>query len=399
MDSPVVQAILLILVAAAMNAAYVLPMKLNKKWQWEHTWFAFSILGVAVVPTVIAMLTVPRLWSTYSSVSGGTLAAMALFGAGWGVSLVFFGLALTRLGLAITFAICLGTSAAVGALTPLISQHSDQIMTWQGGLILFGVLAILIGVALCGLAGHRREALAQAKSATQRKGFLGGFLLAFISGILGSMLNLGLAFGGSIQRAAHDQGASLAMMSNAVWLPCLYAGFLPGVIYCLYLMRKNGNLASLKLPGTWHYWFAGASMGVLWYGSVILYSISTVKLGDLGTSIGWPLFMAAIVIVSSILGILTGEWSHTGKQPIRIMIAGVVCLVLAMAVLGYASRQQSGGTGNNKASGSLVFGWAERAWHEDYPYQARGLLHLNAVRSAARQACYVNKPVDDDERV
>ena len=31
----------------------LLPVKLNKKWQWEHTWFAFSMLGVAVVPTMI----------------------------------------------------------------------------------------------------------------------------------------------------------------------------------------------------------------------------------------------------------------------------------------------------------------------------------------------------------
>ncbi len=170
MDSPVLQAILLVVVASGMNAAYVLPMKLNKKWQWEHSWFAFSILGVAVVPTIIAMLTVPRLWSTYASVSGGTLAAMALFGAGWGVSLVFFGLALARMGLALTFAICLGTSAAVGALTPLVSQHSDQIMTRQGGLILFGVLAVVVGVALCGLAGRQRETTANAESTerTQR---------------------------------------------------------------------------------------------------------------------------------------------------------------------------------------------------------------------------------------
>ncbi len=40
---------------------------------------------------------------------------MVAFGASWGVSLFLFGLALTRLGLAITFAVCLGTSAAVGA--------------------------------------------------------------------------------------------------------------------------------------------------------------------------------------------------------------------------------------------------------------------------------------------
>jgi len=227
LTSDTVQAVLLVLCAAIMNAAYALPMKLNRKWDWEHSWFAFSVLGVAVVPTLIALLTVPGLWSTYSAVSGGALAKMVLFGASWGVSLVFFGLALTRLGLAITFAVCLGTSAAVGALTPLIAQHANLVMTRQGGLIFLGVLAILVGVALCGLAGKSREAALQRESSTVRKGFLSGLLLAFISGILGSMLNLGLAFGGSIQRAAQQHGASLAMMSNAVWLPCLYAGLLP----------------------------------------------------------------------------------------------------------------------------------------------------------------------------
>src|SRR5580692_9059413 len=338
MTSQTVQAILLVLCAAIMNAAYALPMKLNKKWEWEHSWFAFSIMGVAVVPTVIALLTVPALWSTYSTVSNGTLAAMVLFGASWGVSLVFFGLALTRLGLAITFAVCLGTSAAVGALTPLIAQHADLVMTRQGGLIILGVLVIILGVSLCGLAGKHRETALQQATTNLRKGFWGGFLLAFTSGILGSMLNLGLAFGGSIQRAAQQHGASLAMMSNAVWLPCLYAGFLPGAIYCYILMRKKSNVSQLRLPGTWYYWLVGASMGFLWFGSIILYSISTLKLGDLGTSIGWPLFLASIVVASTIFGALTGEWARTGTRPIRTMIAGVSLLVLAIAILSYAGR-------------------------------------------------------------
>jgi L-rhamnose-H+ transport protein len=338
MNSNIVQALLLVLFAAIMNAAYALPMKLNKKWQWEHTWFAFSFLGVAVVPTIIALFTVPQLWTTYSSISWGTLAAMFFFGASWGVSLVFFGLALTRLGLAITFAVCLGTSAAVGALTPLVAQHSDQIMTRQGGLIILGIVVIILGVALCGLAGKHREAALQQASADQRKGFWAGYILAFVSGILGSMLNLGLAFGGSIQRAALQHGASPAMMSNAVWLPCLYAGFLPGVIYCYILMRKNGNVKSLGLPGTWYYWLTSASMGLFWYGSIILYSISTIKLGDLGTAIGWPLFLAAIVVASTIFGVLTGEWKRTGTRPIRTMIAGVSLLVFAIGILSYAGR-------------------------------------------------------------
>jgi L-rhamnose-H+ transport protein len=338
MTSNTVQATLLVLCAAFMNAAYALPMKLNKKWEWEHSWFAFCILGVAAVPTVIALLTVPGLWSTYTVVSIGTLAKMVLFGASWGVSLVFFGLALTRLGLAITFAVCLGTSAAVGALTPLVVQHADLVMTRQGGMIFLGVLVIIFGVTLCGLAGKSREAALQQESATVRKSFLGGFLLAFVSGILGSMLNLGLAFGGSIQRAALQHGASLAMMSNAVWLPCLYAGCLPGVVYCYSLMRKKGSVGTLGLPGTWYYWLAAAGMGLLWFGSIILYSISTIKLGDLGTSIGWPLFLASIVVASTVFGVLTGEWARTGTRPIRTMIAGVTFLVVAIAILSQAGR-------------------------------------------------------------
>jgi L-rhamnose-H+ transport protein len=147
-----------------------------------------------------------------------------------------------------------------------------------------------------------------------------------------------LAFGGSIQRAAQQHGASIAMMSNAVWLPCLYAGFLPGATYCYILMRKNHNVSALRLPGTWYYWLLGALMGFLWYGSIVLYSISTVKLGTLGTSIGWPLFLAAIVVASTIFGILTGEWAQTGTRPIRTMILGVGFLVLAIAILSYAGQ-------------------------------------------------------------
>jgi len=70
MKSGVAEALLLILAAAVMNATYTLPMKLNRKWAWEHSWLAFSVLGVAVVPTLIAAITVPGLWSIYRETVG-----------------------------------------------------------------------------------------------------------------------------------------------------------------------------------------------------------------------------------------------------------------------------------------------------------------------------------------
>jgi L-rhamnose-H+ transport protein len=79
-------------------------------------------------------------------------------------------------------------------------------------------------------------------------------------------------------------------------------------------------------------------MGLLWFGSIILYSISTVKLGALGTSIGWPLFLASIVVASTIFGVITGEWALTGSRPIRTMVLGVSLLVVAISVLSYAGQ-------------------------------------------------------------
>jgi len=228
-NSNLIEAVGLILLAALMNACYTLPMKLNRGWAWEHSWFAFTLLGVAGVPTVFAVLTVPGLWSIYANTPASTLLAMALFGAAWGVSLVLFGLAISTVGIAITFAVALGTSAASGALIPLLTQHPERLLTSQGLLILGGIAIILLGVALCGIAGNRRDRERQEQEAGKHRSFLRGFSFAFASGVLGSMLNMGLAFGGAIQLRAHEQGASLAMMSNAVWLPCLYAGFAPGI--------------------------------------------------------------------------------------------------------------------------------------------------------------------------
>src|SRR5690349_2830252 len=101
------EALILIIAAAIMNAVYTLPMKLNRGWAWEHSWFAFTVVGVVMVPTTWAVLTIPHLFTIYPDVPARTLLAMGLFGAGWGISLVLFGLAVALVGVAVTFAVCL----------------------------------------------------------------------------------------------------------------------------------------------------------------------------------------------------------------------------------------------------------------------------------------------------
>ncbi len=323
----------LILLAAAMNASYTLPMKLNRRWSWEHSWFAFTLTGVLLTPLAIALWTVPNLWAVYGNVPYTTLLNMGFFGAAWGVSMVLFGRAVALVGVAMTFSTSLATSAAVGALVPLLSRRPDRLFTREGLLILCGISAIVAGVVLCGAAGRIRE---KKNAGPLENRFRLGFSFALGSGVLGSMLNLGLAFGGDIQQAALRQGASTAMMSNAVWIPCLAAGTIPGLLYCLYLMRRNRNLAQFRAESRTLYWAMTSCMGILWFGSIVLYSIATVRLGDMGPSIGWPLFLSAIVVASSIAGFLGGEWSGAAPKATRLMAFGVLSLVVAIGILSQA---------------------------------------------------------------
>jgi L-rhamnose-H+ transport protein len=79
-------------------------------------------------------------------------------------------------------------------------------------------------------------------------------------------------------------------------------------------------------------------MALFWFASTVIYGAAAAKLGELGTVLGWPLFMSLIVITASVWGVMTGEWKNTGKQPLRIMSAGVAVLVGAIFVLSAASR-------------------------------------------------------------
>lgn len=338
MQIHVFQALILILVAAVMNATYTLPMKLNHNWKWEHSWCAFSILGVVAVPALIAFATVPDLLSVYSEVPLGSLLGMAIFGAGWGVSMVFFGLSLRLVGVSVAFTVSLTTSAAAGALLPLLMKRPERLLTAQGATLLTGILLIIVGVTFCGIAGLRRQRLSGIQEEGAKNGFVRGFSFALISGVLGSLLNLGLAYGDQIQETARRHGASAVMTSNAVWLPCIVAGFLPSVIYCLHIMRKHGTGGEFFKNARYHYWLMAACMGLLWYGSILLYGFSARSLGDIGAAIAWPLFLSAIVIMSVVVGLFTGEWKPSSTGPFRTLLFGLLVLLIAIGVLSEAGR-------------------------------------------------------------
>lgn len=326
--------VLLLLAAAIMNANFTLPMKFTKKWAWENTWLAWTIFALLIFPPLMAYLTVPALGGVYIQAGAGAVAIVAACGAGWGIAQVFFGLAVDSIGIALSFAIILGMSAAVGSMTTLVTKHSDKLFSQQGFIVMLGVALVIAGVALCAVAGRKREAILG--TGPKNVSFGRGLVFCIISGLGAALVGLGLEWGDPIQKAARFATADPMWTPNAVWMPLMLAGAIPNLIYCIYLIRKNRNAKNFTVAGTGSYWILAAIMAFFWFASTLMYGISTAKMGTLGGAIAWPLFMSLIVITASVVGILTGEWKNTGSQPLKIQFGGVAVLIVAVIVLSLA---------------------------------------------------------------
>jgi L-rhamnose-H+ transport protein len=330
--------LLLLLVAGVMNASFTLPMKFTRRWAWENTWLIWTIFALIVLPTVVTLITVAHLGEIYSEAGPALILTVAAFGAGWGVAQVLFGLAVEAIGIALTFSIVLGMSAAIGSMIPLIRLHPEKIFT-QGGMgVMLGVLLVIVGVVICAVAGRKREAALSIPVAEGKRSYSEGLIFAIGCGLGAAMVNLGLVFGTPLLVSAMRLGTARLWAPNAAWLPVMLAGAIPNLAYCLFLLNKNRTSSRFTDSATSPYWFYAFVMAAFWFGSTSLYGIASGQLGSWGTILGWPLFMSLIVITASVLGILTGEWKNSGQQPLRIQMSAVGVLVLAVFVLAVASH-------------------------------------------------------------
>jgi len=331
--------LMVLVMASVMNASFTLPMKYARRWAWENTWLAWSILALLAVPAAVTLATVPHLGDVYRSTGAHIVSEVIGFGAAWGVSQVFFGLAVESIGIALTFSLVLGTSAAVGTLIPLLRLHPERLYTSAGHEVVAGVMMVLLGVFICAFAGSRRQKALHV-GAGPRKNTTMGLALAILSGLGAASVNFGLTFGAPLVQSARQLGANPVNAINTVWMPLVMAGAVPNLCYCLWLMRKNHTFGKFPAGGASH-WVLAFIMAVCWFGSTLLYGFSTVQLGAWGPILGWPLFMSLIVITASLLGMFTGEWKNSGTAPLRIQWAGVAMLVLAVFILAGTTRSLS----------------------------------------------------------
>ncbi len=330
--------LLLILVAGFLQGTFMLPIKYAQRWEWENTWLGFSLSGYLVFPWLVALLTVPNLKEVFAGTSGLTIVRTLLWGLGWGLGGLLFGLGVKYVGLALGFAIVIGLTAGIGTLIPLLVLSQVNPTSPQGLLVMAGVVVALVGISVCAWAGKLRETASvkdpTASDSTPKRSYALGLSLCILSGILCPCGNLGFAFGSEITAAAARLGTAAQYATYPLWALLTLPPFICSGVFCLYLLVRKQTSRRFLLPGTgWNYALA-ASMGAMWLGGMLLYGMGANRLGSLGTSIGWAIVMSLMVIVANLWGLMTGEWHGVGRKPLRIMGIGVTLLVIAMFIVG-----------------------------------------------------------------
>ena len=161
-----------------------------------------------------------------------------------------------------------------------------------------------------------------------------GLALCLAAGILSSFGNLGFAFGAEISHKAMELGAGPTGSSSALWSVICFPVFLLNFLYCVRLLKRNKTVKLFHKPDTAYYWGLVFLMGVIWLAGMAAYGAGALVFGKLGTSMGWVIFVSAIILFGNLLGLMTGEWKGSSRRTLATMMTGIVILIVAVVVAG-----------------------------------------------------------------
>lgn len=328
----------LAVLSGAANGSFALPMKYLRKWRWENVWLVFTLFALFVFPWVLALSFVPHCLEVFRTVPASAFFFPMLFGALWGIAQVTYGQSIIAVGMGLAIAVVVGLTGLLGSLVPLLVLHPASLFRPGGIVLLSAMPVLLIGLVLLGFAGHARdrEQITQEPSGSSRKGFARGLALCIFTGVFGAAINLGFVFSSPIVHRSVELGASATSSTYAVWAIVLTAGWIPNILYCSYLLKRDRTFHLFRERGAAREYGLGVVMAVLWLSGIIGYGIGSTLIGIYGTSAGFAAFIAAIILASNIVGLWTGEWASTSARTRRLLFVALGVILVSVAIVGVA---------------------------------------------------------------
>ena len=329
----------ILLLGAICGGSFGLPSKfVSKDLPWETLWGPFFFFATLLLPLVAGPFLVPGLVGVYTKAGIGGLLLPLMFGFLWGLGSMTLGLSFAFIGLSLAYGINYGGQIIVGSIVPMLIESPDKFQTTPGIVILIGVGVCLLGVIICGRAGMLKAAneannAPASENDKPKKSALPGLLLAVVSGVLCGCYAIAFSFSGKIIGAAPFAADDWRNTLPATFL-ILFGGFFSSCLYCVMKLNQNKTWKRFLSFKAVVAVMIALVMAVLHDAAVTLFGLGASKLGGLGVSVGYTVFMAFAIIVGNFNGFLTGEWRNAGRAAVRWIYAGIIVLVIAVCILG-----------------------------------------------------------------
>jgi len=239
--------------------------------------------------------------------------------------------------MALGYPIIMGLIASLGALIPLLVFFPQTLFTPRGMVLLAGTAVVVLGIAVCSLAGSRRTPSATKSNAVPSNALSVGLVIAVLAGILSCLPNVGMAFATNVTGVAEALDISRAWSGNTVWALLFTLGSVANLAYCLYLMFRKNTFRQYWNAETPRNLSLSALMALMWIGSFYLYGAGAARLGRWGLVAGWPLFISISIVTGNIWGLWRGEWQGAPVSARRLLNLGLVILIVAVIVVAISS--------------------------------------------------------------
>jgi L-rhamnose-H+ transport protein len=386
------------------SGSFYLPYKKVKGWAWESYWIIGGLFSWLIVPFVAAWLTIPDFISIIQNAESNTLFYTYLMGLLWGIGGLTFGLSMRYLGMSLGMSVALGFCSAFGALVPSFYYNiypdqgkisfTDMLQSNSGLVVLLSVIVCLIGIAVCGKAGMKKEKELSAEQKTEgvkEFNLKKGLIIATVSGILSACFSFGIEAGKpmaieaekptvekiiaflqnikkplsaaeetkvltggfatvtSIVKEKNEYNTDkqvtgkienlskeILFVNNVVFVVILLGGLTINLFWCLFLNFKNksfGDYTNKSVPLKNNLLYS-AIAGTTWFLQFFFYGMGETKLGNGASS--WILHMASIIIVSNLWGIKFNEWKGVSSKTFKLLLTGVGIILLSVVLGGLA---------------------------------------------------------------
>jgi L-rhamnose-H+ transport protein len=319
-------------------ASCYLPYRRTQGWHWTSFWLVQSVFAWIFTPLLLAVFTVPDFFGVLQEAPSAAVWSAFLLGAAYGFGGLSFGFATQKIGYSLTYTLSIGMSAILGTIIPLLFKGglSAYFARPGGSIILAGMLLSLVGIAVCGLAGFRKEK----ETGQGHRQMRTGLLLTIVAGVLSAVFNVSLEAGQPIADLAARKGAGIfegnaklvvsttgCFVVNAVWFITdslrhrYWPEMLPGGVSAPHKLVRNYSWSALA--------------GVLWCLQFFFYGLGHVNMGHYQFA-SWVIHMSMLIFFSYIVGMLLQEW-RVSRPVFRLLLAGLLLLLVSFCIISYGT--------------------------------------------------------------